>query len=148
MLLKCLIQSFELMRNHKNYVSFKKKVDKLQQRVKNLYLNRDKIESNLAFHFVEGNLIKAIKHGDWVLLDEINLANNEVLQKLLPILQGESLLMYEKGDLEELKRDPGFRIIGCMNPGSDIGKKELPENVRLKFTELFIPDITDERDLL
>lgn len=53
--------------------------------------------------------------------------------------------MYEKGDLEELKRDPGFRIIGCMNPGSDIGKKELPENVRLKFTELFIPDITDER---
>jgi midasin len=45
----------------------------------NIYTNRDKIESNLAFHFVEGNLIAAMKEGDWILIDEINLANNEVL---------------------------------------------------------------------
>lgn len=52
---------------------------KLEQKLKNLYANKDKIESNLAFHFVEGNLIKAIRQGDWVLIDEINLASNEVL---------------------------------------------------------------------
>ena len=52
---------------------------KLEKKLRNLNANKDKIESNLAFHFVEGNLIKAIKSGDWVLIDEINLASNEVL---------------------------------------------------------------------
>jgi len=28
---------------------------------------------------MEGNLLKAIKKGDWLLLDEINLASNELL---------------------------------------------------------------------
>lgn len=34
-----------------------------------------------------------------------------------------------------------------MNPGSDIGKKELPANVRAKFTELFIPDLEERSEL-
>lgn len=41
-----------------------------------------------------------------------------------------------------------FRIIGCMNPGSDIGKKELPENVRAKFTEIYVHDISEREDIL
>jgi len=56
-----------------------RKWKKLQISVENIYINRDKIESNLAFHFVEGNLITALKKGDWILIDEINLASNEVL---------------------------------------------------------------------
>mgnify|MGYP003717690931 CR=1 FL=1 len=60
------------------------------------------------------------------MIDEINLANNEVLQKLLPIIEGKSLVLYERGDLREIKRHKDFRILCCMNPGSDIGKKELP----------------------
>jgi midasin len=35
-----------------------------------------------------------------------------------------------------------------MNPGSDVGKKELPDNIRLKFTEIFVPDIELKSDLL
>lgn len=35
-----------------------------------------------------------------------------------------------------------------MNPGSDIGKKELPENLRLKFTEVFVTDIEEKQDLM
>ncbi len=35
-----------------------------------------------------------------------------------------------------------------MNPGTDIGKKELPENLRAKFTEFFINDLEDRVDLL
>jgi len=49
--------------------------------------------------------------------------------------------MYEKGDIKEIKRNPNFRIICCMNPGSDVGKKELPENIKSKFTEIFVHDI-------
>ena len=82
-----------------------------------------------------------------MLIDEINLANNEVLQKLLPVIEGQSLLIYERGDLQEIIRHKDFRLIGCMNPGSDIGKKDLPENVRLKFTEIFVTDIEAKNDL-
>ena len=97
---------------------------------------------------MEGNLIKAIKEGHWVLIDEINLANNDVLQRLLPSLEGQSLVLYDKGGIREVKKHPDFRLIGCMNPGSDVGKKELPQNIREKFTELWVPDISDSSDLL
>jgi midasin len=43
---------------------------------------------------MEGNLIKALRNGDWVLIDEINMANNDVLQKLIPLISGKSLLLY------------------------------------------------------
>lgn len=52
------------------------------------------------------------------------------------------------GDLKEIKRNKNFRLIACMNPGTDIGKKELPENIRVKFTEFFINDLEDRADLL
>ena len=32
----------------------------------------------MAFEFVEGLLVKAVREGQWVLLDEINLASAEV----------------------------------------------------------------------
>jgi len=53
-----------------------------------------------------------------------------VLQKLLPIIEGSSLILYERGDMQEITRHKDFRIICCMNPGTDIGKKELPDNLR------------------
>ena len=34
-----------------------------------------------------------------------------------------------------------------MNPGSDIGKKELSQNLRVKFTEIFVHDIQDKIDI-
>ena len=35
-----------------------RKLNKIIKQTDNIYQSRDKIESNLAFHFVEGNLIK------------------------------------------------------------------------------------------
>ena len=52
----------------------------------------------MNFYFITGNLIKAMKKGDWVLIDEINLANNEVLQKILPAIEKTKLLFFERGD--------------------------------------------------
>ncbi len=34
------------------------------------------------FAYVEGSLVKALRNGDWVLLDEINLAAPEVLDSI------------------------------------------------------------------
>lgn len=34
-----------------------------------------------------------------------------------------------------------------MNPGMDVGKKELPPNIRGKFTEIFVQDQMSKVDL-
>jgi midasin len=34
-----------------------------------------------------------------------------------------------------------------MNPGSDFGKKELPVNVKRKFTSIYLEEMTDLGDL-
>jgi MoxR-like ATPase len=45
------------------------------------------MKSSFAFTFAEGSLVKAIKDGDWILLDEINLASSETLERLAGVLE-------------------------------------------------------------
>ena len=104
-----------------------------------------------AFVFVEGNIVKAARKGDWVLLDEINLASPETLESLADLFVpkddgGPSLLLTESGDTQRIHAHENFRIFAAMNPATDIGKRNLPSNLRSKFTELFIeaPDRTQE----
>jgi len=70
-----------------------------------------------------------------------------MLQKLLPVIEGQSLVLYERGDFHEIPRHRDFRLFACMNPGNEVGKKELPVNLKEKFTELFICDELDQADL-
>ncbi|RLN89876.1 hypothetical protein BBJ28_00019578, partial [Nothophytophthora sp. Chile5] len=41
---------------------------------------KEQAESHFAFSFVEGVLVKALREGHWVLLDEINLASSDTLE--------------------------------------------------------------------
>ena len=54
---------------------------------------------SLTFAFVEGALIKAIKTGEWILLDEINLATAETLECLSGLLESKagSVVLVERG---------------------------------------------------
>ena len=100
------------------------------------------------FQFVEGTLIKSIQNGDWILLDEINLASDSVLNKLSTIVQGSHILLNERADIVETKRHPEFRVFMCMNPPySSAGKKQLPQNLRGKLTEIYVPELENEADL-
>ncbi|KAH7103718.1 P-loop containing nucleoside triphosphate hydrolase protein [Auriculariales sp. MPI-PUGE-AT-0066] len=98
-------------------------------------------KSKLAFAFVEGPLLKALRSGDWILLDEINLATPETLECISALLQGPeaSITLTEHGSLEPVPRHPDFRLFACMNPATDVGKKDLPPNIRGRFTEIFVP---------
>ena len=92
-----------------------------------------------AFSFVEGSLIKALKRGDWLLLDEINLAASDTLESIAGLIrEGGSITLPEKGDLEAIKPHPDFRIFACMNPATDVGKRDLPPALRGQFTELYV----------
>ena len=98
------------------------------------------IKTNFLFSFVEGGLIKALKNGDWILLDEINLANAETLECLSSLLQSPSgsILLLERGDTIPIQRHPNFRLFACMNPANDAGKRNLPSGLRSRFTEFWI----------
>lgn len=107
-----------------------------------------------AFAFVEGNIIKAARNGDWVLLDEINLASPDTLESIADLLVSgpndePSILLSETGDIERVRAHPNFRIFGAMNPATDIGKRDLPLGLRSRFTEFYVssPD-KDLKDLL
>lgn len=104
--------------------------------------------SQFAFQFVEGSLVKALKEGSWILLEEINLAENEVLERLHSVLEGNGLTLIEKGEVHSLTPHPNFRVFGCMNPGKQIGKKDLPVSLRSKFTEMWVSEMENYEDVL
>lgn len=108
-----------------------------------------KHKNSLAFAFVEGSLIKALQNGYWVLLDEINLANAETLECLSGLLEGKhgSLSLPEKGDKKPVNRHENFTLFACMNPSTDVGKKDLPAGLRNRFTEIYVDELTDKNDL-
>jgi midasin len=106
-----------------------------------------------AFAFLEGNIVKAVRNGDWVLLDEINLASSDTLEALTDLLGGgpdgnPSILLTETGNVERVVAHPNFRVFAAMNPATDVGKKDLPPGIRSRFTELYVesPD-GDEKSL-
>lgn len=83
--------------------------------------------------------MKALKHGDWLLLDEINLAASDTLESIAGLIrEGGSITLPEKGDIEAIKPHPDFRIFACMNPATDVGKRDLPPALRGQFTELYV----------
>lgn len=84
-----------------------------------------------------------------MLLDEINLAPAETLERLSGLLDGEygSIYLTEKGDTEAVPRHRDFRIFACMNPPTDAGKKDLPAGLRSRFTETYVAEMTQESDL-
>lgn len=96
-----------------------------------------------AFTFFEGNIVKAARNGDWVLLDEINLASPDTLESIADLLHSgpgstPSILLSETGEIERVKAHPNFRIFGAMNPATDIGKRDLPMGLRSRFTEIYV----------
>jgi midasin len=96
-----------------------------------------------AFTFIEGNIVKAARNGDWVLLDEINLASPDTLESIADLLHSgsgttPSILLSETGEMERVRAHPNFRIFGAMNPATDVGKRDLPMGLRSRFTEIYV----------
>ena len=110
--------------------------------------------SGFAFSFMEGKIVKSARNGDWILLDEINLASSDTLESIADLFQSvpdgnPSILLPETGKIERIKAHPGFRVFAAMNPATDIGKRDLPVGIRSRFTEIYVgsPD-RDLKDLL
>ena len=73
-------------------------------------LKRAQIEQSFVFAFTEGALVKALRTGQWVLLDEINLASPETLQRISSLLDGTQVSCYCMADIS-VGRDLLWAII-------------------------------------
>lgn len=118
--------------------------------VKKFELQSSSIDNSFVFNFIEGSLVKAVRNGDWLLLDEVNLASADTLESISDLLteaSSRSILLSEKGEAESIKAHPDFRIFACMNPATDVGKRDLPPGIRSRFSEIYVHspdrDITD-----
>ena len=58
-----------------------------------------------------------------------------------------SLLNTVSRDQAAVSRSAQFRLFCCMNPATDVGKKQLPHNIRNRFTELFVEEMQEPADL-
>jgi midasin len=108
------------------------------------------------FEWSDGPLVQAMKSGQMLLLDEMSLAEDAVLERLNSVLEpSRTLVLAEKGDDGLLDDDTesrvivsheSFRIFATMNPGGDFGKRELSPALRSRFTEIWVPAVTDRHD--
>lgn len=104
------------------------------------------------FEWRDGPLVEAMRRGDVFLLDEISLADDSVLERLNSVLEtGRTIVLAERGgndaEIPAIKAADDFKFVATMNPGGDYGKKELSPALRNRFTEIWVPPITDRRDL-
>ncbi|XXG76315.1 hypothetical protein AAC387_Pa08g0684 [Persea americana] len=126
----------------RDWESFSMRIDAARNQLGN--------STHMSFCFVEGAFITSLKKGHWILLDEVNLAPPETLQRIIGVLEGENgtLCLSERGDVDYINRHPQFRIFACMNPATDAGKRDLPYSLRSRFTEYFVDDILDREELI
>lgn len=123
------------------------KFNDLKEQLNDTKLKIKKADRSFIFKFIEGKLVQSIKNGDWILLDEINLAPEDVLNKVVSIID-KTVLLTEKADVDNIPIHPDFRMFCCMNPHhSSAGKKALNKVLRSKMTEIFVDELYKPQDI-
>jgi len=112
-------------------------------------INSEIHRSKALFEWNDGSLVHAMKDGNYFLLDEISLADDSVLERLNSVLEPHrSLLLAEKGSEDSfVQAVEGFQFFATMNPGGDFGKKELSPALRNRFTEVWVPALSEADDV-
>lgn len=85
-------------------------------------------------YWVDGILTEAMRKGEWLVLDEINVALPEVLFILHSIMDDDGyLVLTEKDDKEIVRKHPDFRIFATCNPPEYAGTKEMNKALLSRF---------------
>jgi MoxR-like ATPase len=101
------------------------------------------------YEWKDGLMIEAMKRGDWVILDEINLAEPSILERLNSLLDDDRAIVLTEHEGEKVKAHPNFRVFATMNPATQQygGRRELSLAMRNRFTEQWFPELTDPAEL-
>lgn len=90
------------------------------------------------FAWRDGPLLQALKEGNWILLDELNLASQSVLEGLNACLDHRGEIFIPELGKTFLVR-PGTKFFACQNPLKQGGSRRgLPQSFLNRFTQVYI----------
>jgi midasin len=93
------------------------------------------------FVFKDGLLVRALRSGDWIVLDELNLAPTDVLEALNRLLDDNRELVIPETQ-EVVRPHPHFMLFATQNPpGLYAGRKVLSRAFRNRFLEVHFEDV-------
>ena len=88
-------------------------------------------DGNIGFD--EGILVKSMKEGNILYLDEINAAEADVLLRLDEALDDRRQLILKESSGEIIKAKDSWFVISTINPLTHVGTKELPPQILSRF---------------
>ena len=114
------------------------------------FIEFSRIRSKALFEWMDGSLVQAMRAGEHFLLDEISLADDSVLERLNSVLEPVRMLFLAEKTTDDapILACDGFQFCATMNPGGDYGKKELSPALRNRFTEIWVPNVDDNVELI
>ncbi|MDQ3847694.1 MAG: MoxR family ATPase [Thermoproteota archaeon] len=84
-------------------------------------------------NFVEGVLVKSMRSGTLLYLDELNAAEADVLLRLDEALDDRRQLVLKEAEGQIVKATEDWFVIATINPLSHVGTKELPPQLLSRF---------------
>jgi nitric oxide reductase NorQ protein len=103
----------------------------LRTRESHLIGTKSLVEGNIGFD--EGVLIKSMKEGSILYLDELNAAEADVLLRLDEALDDRRQIVLKESDGQVIKADDTWFTIATINPLTHVGTKELPPQLLSRF---------------
>ena len=102
-------------------------------RTRESHLVGTKTLTNGTVSFEEGILIKSMKDGSMLYLDEINSAEADVLLRLDEALDDRRQIGLKESSGERIQAKEGWFVIATINPLTHSGTKELPPQILSRF---------------
>ena len=99
----------------------------LRTRESHLVGSKSLTDGNIGFD--EGILVKSMKEGNILYLDEINAAEADVLLRLDEALDDRRQLILKESSGEIIKAKDSWFVISTINPLTHVGTKELPPQI-------------------
>ena len=103
----------------------------LRTRESHLVGTKSLTDGNIGFD--EGILVKSMKEGNILYLDEINAAEADVLLRLDEALDDRRQLVLKESGGEIIKAKDSWFVVSTINPLTHVGTKELPPQILSRF---------------
>jgi nitric oxide reductase NorQ protein len=102
-------------------------------RTRESHLVGSKTLKNGTVGFEEGILIKSMRDGSLLYLDEINAAEADVLLRLDEALDDRRQIILKESTGDVIEAKPSWFVIATINPLTHVGTKELPPQILSRF---------------
>jgi len=103
----------------------------LRTRESHLVGTKSLVDGNIGFD--EGILVKSMKEGNMLYLDEINAAEADVLLRLDEALDDRRQVILKESDGQIIKAKNSWFVVATINPLTHVGTKELPPQLLSRF---------------